>query len=115
MPTQTLGQKGILEMALLGAHWHAITGATLAVATGGAAANGFAFAGYRHSLCTTPDLVLPVLSSVTPITNAYVGGLLVQAGGNASQATVGQLLGSCASACTVAFDLYAAYIWSGGR
>jgi hypothetical protein len=105
-------------MALLGINWHSMGPITLAPVTGGAV-NVVAYAGYQHSLgprAGAPDIVIPMVRSVGGLANAVNGFLgFAQIGGNASQVTVGPIIGSIASHPTIAFDLYAAHIWSAAR
>lgn len=95
-------------MALLGKRWNKITNITVALATGGAAA-GVHYAGVAHELGVVPDLVLPIVKSVS---NPMQVGPVLAVGGNASQATYGVCLASVASAPTICLDVHAVYVWA---
>lgn len=100
-------------MALLGTFWQVIGPVTVAPNTGGASP-GAAYAAYAHSLPTIPEVVIPVARSVQAL--AVPPPVIPLAlGGNQTHATVGQLVGSCASHPVIALDIYAAMIHSSVR
>ena len=100
-------------MALLGTWWQSLQNNTISPVTGAAAIA--AYAAYTHSLPTIPDLVLPVMRSISVVGNVFFApGMLAlpASASSASQVTIGYAVPSLASFPTMNFDIFAAYIHS---